>query len=436
MDPIADAGFREGILAMGIGGLLPPRLAPATAPGTGLELRDTLTLPGGALLAVIESLDEVLVVPLIAGHGPLRRAVPGDGAFEGILRFIGGGERSGAFSSVAWTTVPGSEGERSIDVDQSNESVAVGEQVVVKLYPRTAPGPQPGMDVPAHLAAVGFGDTPAPIGALRWADAEGRDVVLASAAAFLAGARDGWDWFVELVLRMLDGDLPRDDAEAPAAAIGSLVARLHVALAAPSAVLPEPVATASAPTVRVWAERASATLDEALSLTSGAEGDRLRAMAPRIRAALGGFDAVASTPIQRIHGDLHVGQVLRWDGGYAVSDFDGNPLAPPAVRTAPDSPARDVASMARAIDHVGRIAHRRRPDRAADIDAWIRDARVRFLAEYRAQLGAHRALFDERLLRPFEVAQECHEYVYAARYLPRWLSVPDLAMPALLEEER
>ena len=51
-------------------------------------------------------------------------------------------------------------GERAIDVDQSNESVVVGERVVVKLYPFTAPGPQPGLELPVHLAEAGFDRIP------------------------------------------------------------------------------------------------------------------------------------------------------------------------------------------------------------------------------------------------------------------------------------
>jgi hypothetical protein len=41
-------------------------------------------------------------------------------------------------------------------------------------------------------------------------------------------------------------------------------------------------------------------------------------------------------------------------------------------------------------------------------------------------------IYDERLLRPFRVAQELHEYVYAARYLPSWVDVADRALAALL----
>jgi maltokinase len=90
--------------------------------------------------------------------------------------------------------------------------------------------------------------------------------------------------------------------------------------------------------------------------------------------------------------------------------------------------------MARSIDHVGRIVARRRPGAEDDVARWCREARARFLAAYRAGLGRDGPrLFDERLLHPLEVAQELHEYVYAARYLPRWVAIPDAALPALLE---
>lgn len=429
IDALADALARAGTEV-----LVPPRIAGTVRlPGVPV-VRDALTLPGGTLLAVLESGEEVVAVPLVPLHDGVRRALAGDGAFAGILRFLAAGERAGRFRAEIVGEVPDPGEEHAIDVDQSNDSVAVGERAVVKVYPRVTPGPQPGLDLPAHLAAVGFAETPVPFGAVTWRDPRDRPVLLATAAGFLPGARDGWDWFVETVLDHVDGRAGLERAVAPAAAIGGLVARLHAALATPSAVLPEPVRPGDAAIVREWRARAEATLAEALAHTGGEEGERLQALAGEAASALRTLDAVGETPTMRIHGDLHVGQILRWDGGYAVGDFDGNPLAPQEARVARDAPARDVASMARALDHVGRVVQRRRPGREAAVNGWIEAARAGFFAAYRAQLASSGRddLYDERLLWPFEVAQECHEYVYAARYLPRWLYVPDLAMPALL----
>jgi maltokinase len=404
--------------------LLPPRVA--TPPPGSVEILDVLPCDGGGGLAVGASDAELLVIPVAGGADAVRRAVAGDGVWAGVLRAIGDGRRGG-FSSRPLRPVAASGPERAIDTDQSNDSAVVGDAAVVKLYVRTSLGPQPGLDLPAHLAAVGFTETPAPMGSLVWTDVDGHEALVASAASYLPGARDGWEWYPELVQTAIDGDAGWGPATEAAASLGGLTGRLHRALAAPSEVLPDPVGRADAAT---WARDAASTLDEALALTGGEEGERLRAMAPTIAEVLERLRHEGPVAVMRIHGDLHVGQVLRWDGGLAVGDLDGNPLAPIEARVARHPPARDVAAMARAIDHVGRVVQRRRPGRDADVRAWIADARDAFLDAYRR--ATEPGLFDERLLLPFEVAQECHEYVYAARYLPRWRSVPDLAMPDLL----
>ena len=243
-------------------------------------------------------------------------------------------------------------------VDQSNESVVVGDRAVVKLFPRTHPGPQPGVDLPAHLSAVGFGEIPSPLGAIRWRG----DTLVASVAAFVVGARDGWQWCVDDVVDACE----RDDwtaADAHPAALGGLVARLHRALGTPSPVIPTPVHEAGPDTIATWRADADARLAEAVALTSGSAGERLRALEPVARAAIASLAPVERTTVMRIHGDLHVGQVLRGrDGSLSVNDFDGNPLA--SDRMAPDAPARDVASMTCAIDHVGRVVARRHPEHA------------------------------------------------------------------------
>jgi maltokinase len=428
--------FGSALTAMvrrgGVASLFPDRLAGAVSVTGTPVLRDVLPVGDDGRLAVFETEDEYVAAPVVAAADTVRRARPGDGVFDAILDTIADAAPHARFAAHVFGDVPPVRGERPIDVDQSNDSVRVGD-AVVKLYPRMRPGPQPGMDVPAHLAAVGFGETPAPLGALTWRADDGQPVLLATASAFLPEAVDGWTWFVDLVVGTLDGAVATEDALAPAGALGGLVARLHLALATPSAVFPSPVSTAAAATVQGWRRAALAVLDQAVAATDGPEGERLAALASDAGAALEQIADVDATPTMRIHGDLHVGQILRSRGRYAVSDFDGNPLATREARTALDAPARDVASMARAIDHVGRIAQRRHPGRDADVAAWIAEARARFIATYEEQLGARREeLYDVRLLRPFEVAQECHEFLYAARYLPRWRYVPDLAMPALL----
>ena len=160
----------------------------------------------------------------------------------------------------------------------------------------------------------------------------------------------------------------------------------------------------------------------------------MRTRAPRIRAALETLVHVDRTGVMPIHGDLHVGQVLRSSAGYYVNDFDGNPILDPADRGRPQPPARDVAGMLQSLDHVGRVVLRRvdgvDPRRIVD---WIPKAQDAFLAVYRERLaaGGCRQLLDDRLLVAFRVEQELRELQYAELHLPRWRYVPDAALSSM-----
>ena len=396
------------------------------APPAGVALMDLIAV-GDGWIAIGEAPGEVWVAPIAPDGDGVRRAIPGDGVMASLIGVLASGGAGSLRADRYVAAIPVGGPERGMTVDQSNESVVVGDRAVVKLFPRTKPGPQPGLDLPAHLAAVGFDETPAPLGSIVWRG----DTLIATVASFVPGARDGWEWYVDDVLDACE----RDDwtvADAHAAAIGGLVARLHRALATPSPVFATPVGSADVAAIATWRVDAEARLEEAAALTGGVEGERLRALAPTAAAALASLAAIERTPIMRIHADLHVGQVLQGgDGRLYVNDFDGNPLV--VDRTVPDAPARDVASMTCAIEHVGRVVARRQPAHADVVAKWAARSREAFLDAYRAGLGDRRELFDERLLAPFEVAQEAHEFVYAARYLPRWLYVPDAVMPAVLD---
>ena len=288
-------------------------------PPQGVEVDDVVALAHGAL-AIGRLGEDLFVAPIVLDGPRARRAVPGDGVIAALLD--GDRDRSLVFRAIG-TPMPALGDERAVEVDQSNESVVLGERVIVKVFRHTRPGPQPAADLPAHLAAVGFTETPAPYGSVVWRD----DTLVATAAAFVPEARDGWEWYVEMLASAVATGV-WDAIDAVPAAIGGVAARLHRALATPSPVLPEPRACASRHKIGEWRRRAETTLDAAVTLTGGAAGERLRAVADRAQGVLARLDAIDATPVQRIHGDLHVGQLLRADEGpLLVCDFDGNPLA-------------------------------------------------------------------------------------------------------------
>lgn len=303
------------------------------------------------------------------------------------------------------------EGERAVTVDQTNQSVIVGDEVVVKWLLPPVLAPHPGVELLHHLAARGFTDMP------RYLGVEQRDeMVFAVATQYLPGALDGWDWFVDEVDAWLQGATTLEAVVAWASRMGSLTAALHAAL---SDLQRTTVAA------RIYYLTALDLLEDALRIVDGDEGSRLVEIGPAARRALAPLESGEVLAAHRIHGDLHAGQFLRADDRVVITDFDGNPLVDSAERRLPQSPLLDVASMVQSIDHVGRIVVKRRhPDRGAEVDQFIESAVDAALAAY--------GPVDRDLLHALRVAQELHEYLYAATHLPRWMYVPAAALPALL----
>ena len=403
---------------------VPGRLADRLPEGASVAVADALDLGRDRWLLVLRIAGELLASAVVGEGDGFRRAGVGDGVAETLVSLVAADRDAASFSFRRLGEVGGWTGERAIDVDQSNESVVVGDRAVVKRSVWMAADNRRPIVLPSHLRAAGFTEMPAPLGYAVWRH-DGGLAPVASVAGYLAEARDGWEWYGDLAARSVDDATV--DAVEPAAALGALTARLHLALATPTEVLTAPSAVANEEDVAGWRGKAERDLDTALVSIDGDEGRRLHEQEGAIRAALSRLPIRATTTIP-IHGDLHVGQFLRWREGLAVSDLDGDPLGRGGF-TGPA--AKDVASLIQSLDHVGRIVEQRRDLSMAD---WIEDAVRACVRAYRAELQDAGAapLFDEELLAPFRIAQELHEFVYAATYLPGWRSVPDRSLAALL----
>ena len=152
------------------------------------------------------------------------------------------------------------------------------------------------------------------------------------------------------------------------------------------------------------------------------------------------FAAVADVPavtVQQIHGDLHLGQTLRTVKGWKIVDFEGEPAKPLAERVLPDSAWRDVAGMLRSFDYAPRVAERtaagaddtgaeQRAFRAAE---WADRNCAAFLDAY---VGGRELTADEQVLLDAYVADKAvYETVYEARNRPTWVPVPLTAIERL-----
>ncbi|AKZ53924.1 Maltokinase [Streptomyces ambofaciens ATCC 23877] len=307
------------------------------------------------------------------------------------------------FESDPSRPVPGGLVPRLLDAEQSNSSLIYGDEFILKLFRRIQPGVNPDLEVPDALARQGCGRVPAPVAWMR--TTHPYEATLGVLQPFLHDASDGWTL-------ALDALASGDDFTAQAHELGRAMADVHLALASafPAGPPGENDRTAAAMTER---------------LTSAAHCvPALRPFVPGLRAAFAALSTCDSgPPAQRIHGDLHLGQVLRAGRDWFVIDFEGEPSRPLSERRSAHSPVRDIAGMLRSFDYAARQRRPWRPE-------WARRCREAFCAGYAARAG-----WDPRkkhgLLRAYETDRAVYEVLYEARHRPDWLPVPMAAIERL-----
>jgi maltokinase len=134
--------------------------------------------------------------------------------------------------------------------------------------------------------------------------------------------------------------------------------------------------------------------------------------------------------LQRIHGDYHLGQVLRTDQNWVVIDWEGEPARSLEERRRLASPLRDVAGMLRSFDYAAAYPLLNEPAEAeppaSDGTAWVEANRTAFLDSYvgRAADGGWLPASYELELRTYELDKAVYEVMYEARHRPGWIGIP------------
>lgn len=307
---------------------------------------------------------------------------------------------------------------RVLTGEQSNTSIVFDEDgeptIILKLFRTLHHGENPDVTVQRALSEAGSPFVPRFFGSLvaEWPDvgrtsgtAQG---TLAFAQEFLPGARDGW-------AIALDSARAGTDFTEAARDLGTAVADVHAALAATLGTVDAAPHDVTA-TGLAWRRRLDAAAAE------------VPAVGDRVGAIIAVYDAALARPwprMQRIHGDLHLGQVLAVPaGGWRMVDFEGEPLRPMEERAIPDLPPRDVAGMLRSFDYAAAVGGGPDPDR------WAADCRTAFVDAYRS--GAGSIELDPVLLKALVLDKAVYESIYEARNRPDWLSVPLAGIDAAL----
>jgi len=403
-------------------------------------------------------------------------------AKKGMLRPT----RSAALSKIYGSSQPSFTIRRS-SAEQSNTSILFGDQFILKLYRRLEPGLNPDAEMGRYLTEhTSFASIPPFEGMIEYVpESEGEPSTIAMLQGLVANEGDGWKWTLEELDRYYEtsatvqfpdtrteplptgadvlshpiSQLARDHVGIyldAAAMLGRRTAELHLALASSTsnpAFEPEPftaedlqallqdIRERASKVFGVLKERVSQLPDEVVEIAATVLGQRRR-----ILDTLGMLHAESvQTQRTRIHGDYHLGQVLRVKTDFVILDFEGEPARPLAVRRMKQSPLKDVAGMLRSFSYAAYASllnyTARHPEDVSRLEPWAqlweRSVAGEFLREYRqtargATFCPVEANDFSSLLSVFLLDKALYEVLYELNSRPAWVRIPLLGITALM----
>lgn len=313
---------------------------------------------------------------------------------------------------------------RPIQAEQSNTSLVFDDRIILKLFRRLLPGRNPDVEVTTALSGAGFHHVAQPL--VTWRE---YDFDLAFGQQYLLGGSEGWALALTSLRDLYDSKLagPGEaggDFSAEAERLGRMTAEMHIALASGFGVSSPEEAT----------ERWRSLVKALPARLEGASDIAGRDLLTAASALLERLNSVTDPgPFLRVHGDYHLGQVMRTDSGWYVLDFEGEPSKVLSERTEHSSPLKDVSSMLRSFHYATRHALGERP--TGEVEqlgplalAWETHNRQAFLEGY-ARTGAIDDLTppaeeSAAVLIAYEVDKALYELDYERAHRPEWVSIP------------
>jgi len=319
-----------------------------------------------------------------------------------------------------------------ISTEQSNTSIVFGGQYILKLFRRLTPGTNKDLVLHRALHGVGSEHIADPLGSIG-GELDGQEVTFGLLQRFMPDAADGWVMATTSVRDYLadPGDLTPEevggDFSGEAYRLGRAVADVHADLAR------------ALGTEEAGSDDLAGTVEAMI-----ARFDRVAAQVPELAPHADGLrsafrevgDVPVPVPVQAVHGDLHLGQVLRTVQGWLLLDFEGEPAASVVERASLRSPLRDVAGMLRSFDYAAQqllVAPADDAGGTARAAAWAQVNRAAFCDGYAEQAGRD-PRGDAALLRAFELDKAVYEVAYEHANRPDWLAVPLASIDRLMTE--
>jgi maltose alpha-D-glucosyltransferase/alpha-amylase len=366
--------------------------------------------------------------------------------------------------------------------EQSNTSILYDHKLILKLFRRLQPGENPDTEIGRFLTEVAHFPRIAPfLGEIR-----SGETTLGMLQGLVENEGDGWQFTQEELARYYESvatspapknvgampsflrevgsdgvhDLAREHAglylEA-AALLGRRTGEMHLALATSTEGLGEDVVRAfaaerfTANALAADADRIEAQIGRTLdalkralnTLPDEATTDAAALILSRRLELLGRARAIAEGRAEdaglrtRIHGDYHLGQVLRARGDYVILDFEGEPARTLEERRAKQSPLRDVAGMLRSFSYAayGALDHftQRHAGTGRAMEPWAvlwqNAASTEFLNAWRTTVAANahltpQAVEADCLLNAYLLEKALYELLYELNNRPTWVRIP------------
>ena len=459
-----------------------------------------IRLPVELAPACLERYPQAGVAKCRGGRGEIVDATVDEGLCQWLLQVVGQGLRvpfvTGTLIGTAgqsFAALRGDESEPLVtersSAEQSNTSVRFGEKIIMKVFRRLEPGPNPDCEVTQYMSDERRNaHVPTFVGSLRYAPREGEDTTLGMFQNLVDNQGDGWSWTLEELGRYYEhqatqpfaqglrallrrpvlsslGDFLSSEAMDVvglyAKAAGTLARRtaeLHIDLAAGapgSGFAPGAMSRSDLGALSQQLREHAGQVFDALKMNIARFPDevvehaalvlgRRREIADRFR---GMEDLDISLKVTRIHGDYHLGQVLRVMDDFVILDFEGEPARPLAERRTPKSPLRDVAGMLRSFSYAAQVGYQsfvaRHPRDAAPLEPWAKlwenCVSAAFLATYREAVASTDLIPSGNaelglLLDAFLLDKALYELNYELNHRPAWTRIPLLGILALCRE--